>query len=107
MLTYRQLTANNNLFNNCWLLHKGGFVKRLIGFLVICGGFVLAEQKQSTFKVTVICPDAAGLAPTTATYTITAPNMESLAGKAIAQFKQDHSAHRSHKQGIYDIKAVQ
>ena len=81
-------------------------MRRLIAFLVICGGLVWAQQKQSTFKITVICPDAAGLAPTTATYTITAPNMQSLAGKAIAQFKQDHAAHRSHKQGIYEISGA-
>ena len=82
-------------------------MRRLIGFLVICGGLVLAQQKQSTFKVTVICPDAGGLAPTTATYTLTAPNIQAATGRAIAQFKQDYAAHRSHKQGIYEIKVVQ
>ena len=81
-------------------------MRRLIAFLVICGGLGWAQQKQNTFKITVVCPDAAGLAPTVATYTFTAPNIHALAGQAIAKFKQDYAAHRSHKQGIYEISVV-
>ena len=82
-------------------------MRRLIAFLVICGGLVVAQQKTGTFKVTVICPDKGGLAPTTATYTISAQNIQAASGKALAQFKQENAAHRSHKQGFYEIQVIQ
>jgi hypothetical protein len=81
-------------------------MRRLIACGFLCAGLVLA-QKKTIFQVTVICPDAGGLAPTTTTYIINAPNMHAASGMAMAQFKKDHAAHRSHKQGIYEIVAVQ
>jgi hypothetical protein len=80
-------------------------MRRLIlslSLVIALSGWLLA-QKPSGFKVTVVCPDAGGLAPTTVSYTINAPNTKAAAGMAIAQFKKDNPGHRNHKQGIYEI----
>lgn len=79
-------------------------MRRAIFSLLLVAVFTCFLAAQSiTFKVTVICPDANGLNPTTAIFTITAPNRQAAAGKAIALFKQNYPAHRNHKQGIYEI----
>ena len=82
-------------------------MRRLLVFLVIAAGFAAAQPKMTAYKVTVICPDKGGLAPTTATYTVSAPNIHAASGKALAQFKQENAGHRSHKQGFYEIQVVQ